>query len=51
MTNQNTPLKIVDSDAVLPTTPLITKTFIPMGGVIIPISSSLTSTTPNHSRL
>ena len=32
-----------------PTTPFITNTFKPMGGVIIPISKNLVRTTPNHS--
>ena len=48
--NQIIPLKIWVKVVRLPTTPFITKTFIPIGGVIIPISSSFARNTPKKTR-
>ena len=43
------PLRSAEGD-VLGRNALMTKTLRPIGGVIRPISSSLTTTTPNHTR-
>ena len=47
MRKGQTPLKIV-LNGISFATPLITKTFNPTGGVIRPISKTITINTPNH---